>query len=207
MSTQAIPMVSTHATRLLGPAFAIGGLLWIGDFAQIVVNGFVTGSLPTDADPQLPLTLRVGIRLFVLAVVVLGIGLGSLFMELRSRSKKLAITGMVFTAIALALATINLVLLSGLAGTPMFNDMFLGFSIFATAIATTFMSVAALRTHTLPRWAGVTLLLVGITTIPILFGTPLPIGPDWATDHLAFLTSGVAYTIVGARLWVAQRTA
>jgi hypothetical protein len=43
-----------------------------------------------------------------------------------------------------------------------------------------------------------------VSGVPQL-GTPLPIGPDWATDHLAFLTSGIAYTIAGARLWTAQK--
>ncbi len=36
------------------------------------------------------------------------------------------------------------------------------------------------------------------------FSTPLPLGPEWATDYLAFLTSGAAYAVVGARLWTEQ---
>jgi hypothetical protein len=31
-----------------------------------------------------------------------------------------------------------------------------------------------------------TLIAIGIVTGPILFATPLPIGPDWATDTIAF---------------------
>jgi hypothetical protein len=197
-------MVTSRATRLLGPALTIGGLIWISDFAQIIVNGAITGHLPDAPDALLPLALRIGLRLFVASTIVLSIGLISLFLQLRSRSTKLAFASLPFMAIALVLATINTVLLSGLAGTPTFNDTFMGLSIFATAIATAFLSVAALRTQALPRWAALALLFVGITTIPVLFGTPLPIGPDWATDHLAFLTSGIAYTVVGARMWAAR---
>jgi len=204
MSTETFSLVSAPATRLVGPAFTIGGLVWVADFVQIVINGAVIDSLPTAPDPLLPLVWRIGLRLFVVSIVVLGVGLVSLLMQVQGRSKKLAISGLVFTAIALVLTTVNLTTLSGLAGTPMFNDTFMGLSIFATAIATAFMSVAALRTHTLPRWAAITLLIVGISTIPVLFGTPLPIGPDWATDHLAFVASGTAYTIVGVRQWAAR---
>lgn len=207
MSAQTLPMVSPRANRLLGPALTIGGLLWVGDFVQIVINGAFTGHLPDAPDALLPVALRIGLRLFVASTIVLGIGLASLFLKLRGRSTKLAFAGLPFIAIALVLATLNLVTLSGLAGAPMFNDTFMGLSIFATAIATAFLSVAALRTQALPRWAALALLFVGLTTIPVLFGTPLPIGPDWATDHLAFLTSGIAYTIVGARMWAAQAAA
>lgn len=204
MSAQTLPMVSPRANRLLGPAFTIGGLLWIGDFVQIIINGAITGQLPDAPDALLPLALRIGVRLFVVSTLVLGFGLISLFLKLRGRSTKLAFASLPFIAIALVLATINSVLLSGLAGAPMFNDTFMGLSIFATAIATAFLSAAALRTQALPRWAGLALLFVGLTTIPVLFGTPLPIGPDWATDHLAFLTSGIAYAIVGARIWAGR---
>ena len=147
MSTQILPVVSRRATRLLGPLFAIGGLLWVADFVQIVINGAMTGSLPTAPDPLQPLVLRIGVRLFVLSIVVLGLGLVGMFVQVQSRSTKLAISGLVFTAIALVLATVNLTTLSGVAGPPMFNDTFMGLSIFATAIATALLSVAALRTH------------------------------------------------------------
>ncbi len=68
------------------------------------------------------------------------------------------------------------------------------------------LSVGALRTGVLPRWVALTLLFAGVTTILVLFGTPLPVGRDWATDHLAFLLSGLAYMIAGARLWGAERS-
>jgi hypothetical protein len=198
MATQVVPITASRQTRLIGPALTLGGLLWITDFVLILVNGLLTGMLP-GADAQTPLYLRIGLRLFVLSIIVLNLGLSGLFGRLRRRSSKLSLAGAVFMTIGVALASVNTVMLSGLAGPATFNDIFMGFSIFATAIATGLLSVAALRTRGLPRGLALTLLFVGITTIPILFGTPLPFGPDWATDHLAFLTSGIAYVIVGLR--------
>ena len=64
-------------------------------------------------------------------LLALGLGMAGLFTRLQSRSKKLAITGLLFTVIALALATANLVLLSGVLGAPSFKDTFMGLSIFS----------------------------------------------------------------------------
>jgi hypothetical protein len=182
----------------------LGGSFWVLDFVLIIVNGVLTGRLPADGDAQLPLYMRAGLRLFILSIPILLLGLGTLAARLRGRSPKLAIAALPFMLIALALSSINLATMSGLAGAPAFNDTFMGLSIFATAIATGLLGAATLRAQLLPRADAALLLLVGVTTIPILFGTPLPFGPDWATDHLAFLTSGVAYVVVGMRAWARQ---
>jgi hypothetical protein len=34
--------------------------------------------------------------------------------------------------------------------------------------------------------------------MPLLLVTPLPVGPAWATDTLAFLLGGIVYVAVGA---------
>lgn len=204
MSAQSLPLSAARHARALGSGLCIGGLLWALDFVQIIINGALTGTLPADADAQLPVYLRAGLRLFILSIPILTFGMGVLAAQLRTRSPKLTIAALPFMLIALALSSTNLVTISGLAGAPMFNDTFMGLSIFATAIATGLLGAASLRSQALPRADAVLLLLVGLTTIPILFGTPLPFGPDWATDHLAFLTSGIAYMIVGARVLTAR---
>ena len=206
MSTHAVSIATPRAARLLGPAFTIGGLLWIADFVQIVVYGLISGTLVDAPDHVLPPALRIGLRLFVLSVVILGLGLAGLFLRVQRRSKKLTIAALPFTIIALALGTANLVLLSGVLGAPSFNDTFMGLSVFSTSIATLLMGIGALRSGVLPRWASLALVFVGVTTIPILFGTPLPFGPDWATDHLAFLTSGIAFAAVGVSEWRGKRS-
>ncbi len=60
-----------------------------------------------------------------------------------------------------------------------------------TAFGTAFLRGAVVRTHVLPRWMAWTLVMIGLVTIPILFATPLPIGPDWASDFLAFLVNAL----------------
>ncbi len=121
-------------------ALLFGGLFWVIDFVLIILNGVLTGSLPADGDVQLPLYLRVGLRLFVLSIPILNFGLGMLATQMRARSPKLTVAALLFMTIALLLSSINLVTISGLAGTPTFNDTFMGLSIFATAIATGFLS-------------------------------------------------------------------
>jgi len=87
------------------------------------------------------------------------------------------------------------------------NSLFGGYSAFATSIGTGFLGWAALRAHALSRPLAWTLIIIGLVTIPILFATPLPIGPDWATDFLAFLLSGIGYTLVGLRMLSARQQA
>lgn len=199
MATQSIHVAALRPARPLGPTLILGGLFWASDFALVIVNGALTGSLPSSDDAALPLHMRVGLRLFILSIPLLLVGLAALAAQMRARSPKLTIAAALFMAIAAGLSASNVVTMSGLAGAPAFNDTFMGLSIFATSIATGLLSAAALRTGSLRRADALLLLAVGVSTIPLLVGTPLPFGPDWATDHLAFLTSGLAYVIVGAR--------
>jgi hypothetical protein len=57
----------------------------------------------------------------------------------------------------------------------------------------------------LPRPFAWTLIVIGIMTLPILLTTPLPIGPGWATDTVAFFLSGIGYTVVGLRMLVERK--
>lgn len=200
MSILTAPTSAPRVSRLIGLALALGGALWVTNFMQIIINGTLTGSLPSSSDDQLPFYLRIGLRLFIMSILILNVGLVGLLRRTLNRSKKLSVAASLFMVIAIVLASINTATMSGLLGAPTFNDTLMGLSIFATSIATGLLSVAALRAALLPRSIALPLLFVGITTIPVLFNTPLPIGPDWATDYLAFLTSGAAYTIAGAQL-------
>ena len=42
---------------------------------------------------------------------------------------------------------------------------------------------------------------------PILLVTPLPVGPIWATDTIAFFLGGIGYTVVGVTLIVTRKHA
>jgi hypothetical protein len=133
-------------------------------------------------------------------------GLLGVFARLEGRARGLGITGVVFASIGLVLAVIDLIVLSGIFGYSDFlNSNVGGFGAFSIIIGTGFLGFAALRARALHRWMAWTLLMIGIVTIPILLLTPLPIGPDWATDFVAFLLSGIAYVVVGMSLITARK--
>jgi hypothetical protein len=129
----------------------------------------------------------------------LNLGLIGVFFRVRHRANVFALIAVVFTALAVIMGTANLVMLSGLVGEPAFSDTFGGLAVMTTSLSTAFLGIAALRGHSLPRFVAANLLIVGFTTIPILFTTPWPVGPAWATDFLAFLVSGIAYVVAGVR--------
>jgi len=164
----------------------------------IVVNGMLTGSMPGPA-PEHPLLVAATLRSFILGVVVLGGGLWALAPALRGRwLKGIALC---FITIAMGLAAANLVILGSFAGLTSTSGALGGLGTFITSIATLLLSIAAARTPGFSRIGAALMLWVGLTTIPLLVGTPLPVGPGWATDFLAFFTSGAAFVGLGALVW------
>lgn len=186
--------------RLSAPLMIAGGLLWIATFVLIVVNGLMTGTLPNIPDAASPLFLRIGIRAFTIATLLLDGALIGVYLRLRRHARVLPIVGLGAIVIALGMAATNLATLSGLLGTARYSDTFGGLSVMLTSIGTLVFAIAGLRTAQLSRAVAYLLIFVGLTTIPILFTTPFPIGPDYATDFLAFLTSGAAYVGAGILL-------
>lgn len=201
-------MLAQYLRRLAGPALTAGGMLWIILYVNIVIIGVMTGKLAPTPDAHSPLLVRVSIWFLPISSLILGVGLLGLFARLEGRARGLGITGVVFASLALVLALGDLVNLSGIFGfSDGLNSLFGGFAAFAASIGTGFLGWAALRAHALSRPLAWTLIVIGLTTIPVLFATPLPIGPDWATDFLAFLLSGIAYTFVGLRMPLAHQSA
>ena len=199
-------MFSQQLKHLAGPALAFGGLLWIFLYIAIVIIGLETGELAPPLDAHSPALVRIGIWLLPLSILPLGVGLLGVFARLEGRARGLGITGVVFTSIGMILGAIDLIVLSNIFGFSEFlNSNVGGFGAFSIIIGTGFLGLAALRGRVLPRWMAWTLLIIGIVTIPILFATPLPIGPDWATDFVAFLISGIAYVSVGMTLIVTRK--
>jgi hypothetical protein len=213
-------MSSQRFSRLAGPALAIGGLLWIVIYLTTVIIGVSTGQFePRSPDAQWPPIINILIVLggnwfLPLSTLILGSGLMGVFVRLESRARVLGITGVVFTSIALILSIGNLIVLSSIFGNvgrslifP--NNALGGPAAFAVSIATGFMGGALLRAHMLHRWMALVLIAIGIVTIPILFATPLPtsIAPDWATDTIAFLVSGIGYTAVGVKMIASNQKA
>ena len=199
-------MFSLQHKRLVGPALTVGGLLWIIVYIVIVIIGLQTGKLAPPLDAHSPLLVRIGIYLLPLSLFPLYVGLLGVFTGLEKRGRAFGITGVVFATLGIVLGAIDLVVLSGIFGSSQsLNASIGGIGAFSIIIGTGFPGFAALRARSLPRWMAWTLLIIGIVTIPILFATPLPIGPDWATDFVAFLLSGIAYVVVGMSLIAARK--
>ena len=199
-------MFSQQLKRLAGPALAVGGLLWIIVYIVIVIIGLQTGKLAPPLDAHSPLLVRIGIYLLPLSLFPLYVGLLGVFVGLERRGRGFGITGVVFASIGIVLGIIDLIVLSGIFGSSQsLNASIGGIGAFSIILGTGFLGFAALRARSLPRWMAWTLLIIGIVTIPILFATPLPIGPNWATDFVAFLLSGIAYVVVGMSLIAARK--
>ena len=199
-------MFSQQLKRLAGPALTVGGLFWIATYIVIVIIGLQTGKLAPPLDAHSPLLVRIGIYLLPLSLFPLYVGLLGVFTGLERRGRAFGITGVVFATLGIVLGAIDLVVLSGIFGSSQsLNASIGGIGAFSIILGTGFLGFAALRARSLPRWMAWTLLIIGIITIPILFATPLPIGPNWATDFVAFLISGISYAVVGMSLIVARK--
>ena len=200
-------MFSQQLKRLAGPALTVGGLFWIATYIVIVIIGLQTGKLAPPLDAHSPLLVRIGIYLLPLSLFPLYVGLLGVFTGLERRGRAFGITGVVFATLGIVLGAIDLVVLSGIFGSSQsLNANIGGIGAFSIILGTGFLGFAALHARVLPRWMAWTLLIIGIVTIPILFATPLPIGPDWATDFVAFLLSGIAYAVVGTSLIAARKS-
>jgi hypothetical protein len=199
-------MFSQQLKRLAGPALTVGGLFWIATYIVIVLIGLQTGKLAPPLDAHSPLLQRIGIYILPLSLFPLYVGLLGVFTGLEKRGRVFGIIGVVFATLGIVLGAIDLVVLSGIFGSVQsLNANIGGTGAFSIVIGTGFIGFAALRARSLPRWMAWTLFIIGIITIPILFATPLPIGPNWATDFVAFLISGIGYTVVGVTLIVTRK--
>jgi hypothetical protein len=186
---------------LTGIAILIGGLIWIAIDVTVVTFGFQTGKLATNLGKDAAGLAAFGIWLLPLSLYPLGLGLLGIFARLHGHARVLGITGIAFAVLGMVLGLGDLIdLASGFGTGAPHNSFFGGFGAFVVVIGTAFLGVAALCTRTLPRPLAWTLIVVGVVTIPILFATPLPLGPTWATDTVAFLLSAIAFDVVGVTL-------
>ncbi len=199
-------MFSQRLKRLTGPALIVGGVVWIATDIVIVIIGLQTGELAPPLDAHSSLLQHIGIYLLPLSLFPLYVGLLGVFSTLEKRGGVFGITGVVFATLGIVLGAIDLVVLSDIFGSVQsLNANIGGMGAFSIVIGTGFLGFAALRARSLPSLQAWTLFIIGIVTIPILFATPLPIGPNWATDFVAFLISGIGYTVVGVTLMVTRK--
>jgi hypothetical protein len=204
-------MFSKRLSRLAGPALTLGGLLWITIHIIVVIGGLMTGKLvPALPTTQQPLLAHIYYFLLPLSYLVISVGLLGGFAWLDGRARRLGITGFVLASIATITSIIILIFLAMSATSlnssigvlvPLVNAL----NGLSTLSASVVLGCAVLRVHMLPRPYAWILIVIGIVTLPILLLTPLPIGPTWATDTIAFFLSGIGYTVVGLRILVERK--
>jgi hypothetical protein len=195
-------MFSRSLRQLVGPAFAIGGFLWVVLYGVVIIIGLQTGKLVSALDPaHTPILAHIGIWILPVSILVLGVGQVGVFARLQRRGRGLGITSVVFTALGMLMAFIGAIALSGISSSlANLSATMAGLGAMSTTVGAAFLGGAVWRARILSHWMVWTFMLIGIVTIPVLFATPLPFGPDWASDFLAFLLSGIAYALLGFRL-------
>jgi hypothetical protein len=199
-------MLARQLKSVAAAALVGGGIFWMLTYVVFILVGVTTGEVAPDLDASSPLVVRVGIWFLPLSTLPLAVGLLGLFVGADGRSRALARIGAIFASVALVLALSDLVNLSEIFGfSDSLNGALGGFSAFAVSIGAGFMGWSMLRASTPSRQIAWPLVVIGISTIPVLFATPLPVGPDWASDALAFLLSGMLFTFVGLRLTAASQ--
>ncbi len=73
-------------------------------------------------------------------------------------------------------------------------------ALLGTLLTSIVVGIGALRPGTLSPAQAWTLIVVGVGTLPLLLVTPFSFDTNLLTDELAFLLSGIALLILGARL-------
>jgi hypothetical protein len=198
-------MSSQRFSRLAGPALTLGGALWITIHLLVFIDGLLTGKLVWATNAHQPLLMYIYYLLQPISSLFMGLGLLGGFGRREGRAKRLGMIGLVLASIGIITSIIYLIFLT-ISATPLSGALGVlkssanALNGLSTLAATLILGCAALRTHMLPRPIAWTLIVIGIVTAPILLVTPLPIGPAWATDTIAFFLSGIGYTAVGVKM-------
>jgi hypothetical protein len=198
-------MSSQLLKRLAGPALTLGGLLWVSAAISSVIVGMLTGKVNPFPDAHSPALVYIGVWIFPLGILPLGVGLLGVFARLEGRARVSGITGIVLASIGMIMGIGALI--SIFASNNNLDSFFGGLGSFAIIIGSGFLGLAALRAHALLRWLAITLLIFGFVTVPFVFVTPLPIGPAWATDFLGFFLIAIVYVVAGVTLMAGRKHA
>ncbi len=186
-------------------------MIWIVIHVIMVIIVMMTGKLAGDIRAsQQPFITHIYFFLLPLSSLFLGVGLLGLFALLEGRSRKLGIASIVLASIGMLMGIVDLLFL--VLGPAAMNGFLEVLSSLANGLngilmlgSTVLLGWATLRARVLPRWAAWILIIVGVITAPILLVTPLPIGPIWATDTIAFFIGGIGYMAVGVTLIVMRK--
>ncbi|CAN5869663.1 hypothetical protein BH23ACT11_BH23ACT11_13380 [soil metagenome] len=192
--------MSSKLIRWGGPAMMLGGLLWILTYLTEIAVGLTLG-LETylQADPSAALLVWLWPVFFMGGIFCLGVGLLGVRARLEGRSKKLGIAGTILASVAIAAASVNLVLLSGVFGEPTARDEIGFLGVIGIMLGSVLMGVAAVRAKVFQRWARVALALTPLAFVPAIIATiPLEsIVPEYVIADLPFPVVGAVLATVG----------
>lgn len=201
--------MSSKLIRWGGPAMILGGLLWILTYLTEIVVGLTLGE-ETFRQPDASASLLEWLWpvFFMGAIFCLGVGLLGVRVRLEGRSKKLGTAGAILASIAIAAASVNLVLLAGVSGEATAYDG-LGFlGVIGIMLGSVLMGIAALRAKVLPRWARVVLALIPLAFVPAIIATiPLEaVAPEYVIADLPFPVVGAVLATVGYAMTADRRS-
>jgi len=178
----------------------VGGLLWILTYCTEILIGVTLGEeVYKSVDASRSALEWLWPAFFMGAIFFLGMGLLGVRARLEGRSRKLGIAGALAASVAIAAASINLVLLLGILGKATALDG-LGFAgVLAILGGATLMGIATLRAKVLPRWTRFALALTPFAFIPAIIATiPLEsVAPDYVIADLPFPVVGAVLAGVG----------
>jgi hypothetical protein len=190
----------SNLMRWGGPALIIGGLLWGLTYLTEIIIGVTRGEdVYNRADPSASVLEWFWPAFFMGAVLFLGIGLLGVWARLEGRSRMLGFAGALLACTAIAAASINLVLLTGVTGEPTAADG-LGFvGVMGVLIGATFLGIASIRAKVLPRWSRFVLTFLFFAFVPAIIVTiPLEgVVPDYVIADLPFPVVGAVLALVG----------
>jgi hypothetical protein len=191
-------------SRLSAAALITGGSLMMTMYALTVVHGFTHGGQPPSVEASLtePLLYASGMT-FCLALILVALGLVGLGFALRPRSPKLATIGLALPLIFAAAPALNILLGLGITGERTFIGPIAALSVLANLIGALLLGIAALRTRSLSRPIGWTLIAVGLVTFPVILLT-IPAEqffPSFIVADLPFPVWGIIFAMIGMALW------
>lgn len=187
--------METTKGRLGGLAALIGGVSWIAYYFSDLISGILGQHLIEQAQTETPFT-ALSFALFLGGIVLFNVADFGLYSRLGGRSRGWGIAGLVFSAVAVALAIAAVIVLASGASIP--PGMFAGFGVMTTCVATTLMGIAVFRARILPGSARALPLLVGVLTFPLIvgFGFFEAFLPAYVISEMPFALSGLGWLAI-----------
>ncbi|HEX5751034.1 MAG TPA: hypothetical protein VFZ09_32710 [Archangium sp.] len=201
MSQPSAALSSKHEQpRGEGLAAMLGGSLWLLFYGASALAGRELGEGPRDVNDSG--LLRLGAAAFSGALLALGIGLMGLKARLQGRAPRLGLASTVMAALAIALGTVNVLMLTGLLGPPRFIGGLAALGVLGVCTGAVLLGLATRREQVLPRWGSTLLAVTGPLTVVLIATSGLRFGsiPGYVLDDLPFAIAGLLWITAGVAM-------